>query len=400
MANRTPLSHAPVWALVLLVTAAAAGAGVVAHSEAASTAAAKPDCPALIVIGARGSGDAATSKAGMGAPGYAFAQQLREALGGSVETGYVDYPAVAVLEKNWRKLANGIGAGAKVGFLGAYHDSVVQGKRALRDRLITLTESCGTDTRIFLTGYSQGAQVVGDVIQAQSSKPLPTKTVKQIVGVVLFGDPYFNGRDGFAGQFTRTRALSSAGALGRRKAYAQRWRGHILSYCHADDPICQSDGLRIGAHTNYQSSRAVKEAVSYFAPITSRMMPPPTVGFVLDPLAAEGVAAPTSAECHVWKDELSCRGLGELPRQASCSFGGTVPTIVVSQRRAARQSYVCIDEGFHSWLPLAANRSWSTQGFTCKRSWTGSGAGRQEQMKCTVDKYGFIVSGSGKLTMF
>lgn len=387
--------------LALLATLAIAGAGTSASAipPQSPVANAMADCPTVLVLGVRGSGDAKTNKGGMSAAGFAFYRELQRNarfVGGT----YIDYPAVSVFEKNWRKILNGVGAGLKLGFLGAYHDSVVEGKRALRARLVKAGQECGTFTRIVLTGHSQGAQVIGDVIQGQSSKPLPERVLKQIIGVALFGDPYFNGKDGLSGQFTYPRALQSSGALGRRKPYGARWRGAILSYCHATDPVCQSDGFRFSAHTNYASGPEPKQAATYFGAILSRGMQPPIQGFRLPPLVAKGIAQPQAAECSFFNGELSCWWLGNLPAGAKCDFGGTVPTVVLSATRPARQSFVCMDEGFHNWLPLDPQRTWAVGAISCTNSLEDSGGSQRGVLRCGAGKHGFSVTGDGRLNLY
>ena len=147
----------------------------------------------------------------------------------------VDYPAVSVVSPT--------GIGAALRFPGAYHRSVVAGKDWLRDRLAEFIASCGT-TKVILSGYSQGAQVVGDVYQELEAQD----KAAPVFGVVLFGDPYFNpfpaGRGSSLGKWRHDEGNpddlgdpGTHGALGRRPDYeAER----VRSYCHGTDPVCQA----------------------------------------------------------------------------------------------------------------------------------------------------------------
>jgi hypothetical protein len=126
--------------------------------------------------------------------------------------------------------ANGLGAILKIARLGAYHDSVVDGRRWLRDRVKRQIKLCGTKTKIFLTGFSQGAQVTADTYQ----RDLRAEQRRYVTGVALFGDPYFNHRDEKA---RRGNHQWVSGVLGRRRREFNNSR--VVSYCHKWDPVCQ-----------------------------------------------------------------------------------------------------------------------------------------------------------------
>ena len=149
----------------------------------------------------------------------------------------VDYPAVSVISPT------GIGAGLR--FPGAYHKSVIAGKDWLRDRLAEFMASCET-TKIILSGYSQGAQVVGDIYQELEAQD----DADPVFGVVLFGDPYFNpfpdGRGSSQGKWRHDEGdpddlgdPGTNGALGRRPVYSD-FPDRVRSYCHRTDPVCQA----------------------------------------------------------------------------------------------------------------------------------------------------------------
>ena len=185
-----------------------------------------PSCPAYVVIDSRGSGE---SEASVSPPGAAFAAALqRRHASERVAVLWNPYPAVG-LWGSVRQLLNLIGAGLGVGPVGAYHASVVNGERWLRDHIASEVTAC-PHARIFLTGYSQGAQVTGDVYQRQVSGANRT----HIAGVVLFGDPYFNPKDTMADRGGYQH--NGYGVLGRRPSFGDDHR--VLSYCHVHDPVC------------------------------------------------------------------------------------------------------------------------------------------------------------------
>jgi cutinase len=91
--------------------------------------------------------------------------------------------------------------------------------------LINSTLSACPDTRLTLSGYSQGAQLVH-----LAAASLPASTTSKIASVVLFGDPK-NGS-----------AIAGVDA------------SKVLTVCHAGDNICMG-GDKIGiAHLNYSGT--------------------------------------------------------------------------------------------------------------------------------------------------
>lgn len=75
---------------------------------------------------------------------------------------------------------------------------------------------------------------------------LTAAELAQVHGVVLFGDPYFNG----GSKAARGREFSSTrhAVLGRRGEFAARAMTppiRVHSYCHGHDPICQGPFIRI-----------------------------------------------------------------------------------------------------------------------------------------------------------
>lgn len=152
----------------------------------------------------------------------------------------VDYPAVSVISHT------GVRAVTKTG--GAYHKSVVAGKKWLREHIKTKIDNCWPGTLIILAGYSQGAQVVADVYQELER----SGRAGRIFGLALFGDPYFNPKnpDGRGSSQGKWRHTNRSGSLGRRPEYG-RYSLRVRSYCHKHDPVCQDGRLSLSDHSNY-----------------------------------------------------------------------------------------------------------------------------------------------------
>jgi hypothetical protein len=165
----------------------------------------------------------------------------------------------------WGTIAAMISAALKLPL--SYHESVVSGKKWLSAEIGRLLTGC-PDSKLVLTGYSQGAQVTGDVYQNTSSK--------KIMGVVLFGDPKFNSND------TASRGGISGldGALGTRPLYSvepgKHSVGHVLSYCHDKDPVCQGvSRLHHGStYHDYASTGEPQQAATYFAQFVPKASSP------------------------------------------------------------------------------------------------------------------------------
>lgn len=209
-------------------TAASGGGGGGSSDGGASGSSPGSGCPGYMVIDSRGSGEASGT---VSPPGQAFAtefQKLHHAARVAILAN--PYPAVG-LWGNWRDVLNLIGAKLGIGPLGAYHGSAADGEKWLQTNITAEIAAC-PGTKLLLTGYSQGAQVTGDVYQRDVS----SSERHHIIAVVLFGDPYFNPTDAASdrGNFAHN---GRGGVLGTRQPFGGDAR--VLSYCHLHDPICQ-----------------------------------------------------------------------------------------------------------------------------------------------------------------
>jgi hypothetical protein len=178
-------------------------------------------CPDYALYDNRGSGEDMDS---LSPPGAAFMTRfLQLHRGANIEEYTNPYPAAG---GDW----NLFGAFVKVPHMGAYHDSVVEGKRWLTRATWIMGTECPS-TRVIVTGYSQGAQVSADVFQDHGWQ--------YIDALVLFGDPYFNGRDpvdrgNYSEKFNG--GLSFLHAPRPLFTVKRHW---VLSFCHRWDPVCQ-----------------------------------------------------------------------------------------------------------------------------------------------------------------
>jgi hypothetical protein len=212
-------------------------------------------CPAYGVVDSRGSGE---PEGKLSPPAAAVLTAVRRHHPGVRIAGFWNpYPADGLTDDP-REWLNALGAGLHAGPLGAYHGSVVDGEQYLRDFIPRELRTCSA-IKLILVGYSQGAQVTGDVFQ----RHLTTAQKRSISGVLLFGDPYFNSSDRQAdqGDFDHHRS----GALGNRRTFGGDPR--VRSFCHQRDPVCQATWHRIPEpqlflrwgfkqHENYPSDAA------------------------------------------------------------------------------------------------------------------------------------------------
>ena len=204
----------------------------------------RADCTDLQLIGVRGTTQKQADKhAGWGDNGAAFRDRLVKVLGAlgerATKLGLV-YPA----EPETFSLVG----------LAGYFPSVAKGHAALVKQLRADTEVMNC---YVLMGYSQGAHVVGDVLETSE---LSWSIRNRIVAVVLLADPRFNPLDTTIqryGSFEPDRG----GFFSPREAGAMVSDGfdyEVLTACKKKDFWCQSAGAlnpfaAIDAHNDYKS---------------------------------------------------------------------------------------------------------------------------------------------------
>lgn len=215
-------------------------------------------CPAVKLIGARGSGE----PQGLGRPVGAFARALADRLdmrlnGDDYRATWVSYPAFLpkFKPKHWYS-----GLFEDASEVKEYQRSVQAGADALRTMLHG--DPCRSRSRYVLAGYSQGAQVIGDAIAGDDLK----RVRNRLVATIFFGDPTFDATMRgveFSGSFS-PRKKGLLRRLGTRDRDSFRGYG-VVSFCRRSDPFCQSDidaasHGRLAGHEHYQDQEADQAA--------------------------------------------------------------------------------------------------------------------------------------------
>ncbi|MEV0396106.1 cutinase family protein [Polymorphospora rubra] len=227
----------------LAVVMAAAGTAIATPAHAVSSSA---TCPRVIVIGVRGTDEAAGS--GGGSYDYAtggFGGRLN--LTSTVVTGTpltarrtgLKYPAKAIAP--------------------IYPISQGQGTTNLKNLVTSLGTTCSSSTRFVLVGYSQGAHVIGDALASDSGNRIAATYRNRIAAVVFFGDPTYRVGEPFnAGGGARN------GTWPRAVGVLSEFNSRLRSYCYANDRWCQNISDPGDVHgTRYQTS-AVQTAAKDF----------------------------------------------------------------------------------------------------------------------------------------
>jgi cutinase len=223
---RVPLTRIRRWliasATAALMGSAAVLAPVVSPMPIGDLTSARADgCPAIEVTFARGTGEAA----GVGRVGQAFIDSLRGKVGGR---------SVGVYGVNYH---------ATYAFLAA-----ADGANDASAHIQFMVDNC-PDTRLVLGGYSQGAAVI-DVISAVPvpgvgfNNPLPPNVPDHVAAIAVFGNP--------------------SAKLGLPLTMSPVWGGRSIDLCNGGDPICQTDGQNISAHSAYVGG-PTNQAASFVA---------------------------------------------------------------------------------------------------------------------------------------
>jgi hypothetical protein len=209
-----------------------------------TTAQAAPNCKDVFFAGARGSGEKANAWDGFGETVGRMLLKFRSEVGqhATVKADPVSYPAVDIItpENGWRRGA-------------VYRDSVDSGTKYLHDTLRIYRKRC-PDTFYVLTGYSQGAHVVTNVLEKLYVRD-PKNIRKRIISVALFASPEFapkdsrrnlnfptSGYDAFRmdrqGLWREKVERADVGTVSRLSSYGMV----VNSYCVKNDPVCQWNG--------------------------------------------------------------------------------------------------------------------------------------------------------------
>lgn len=228
-------------ALALATLGGAAAVATPAHAVSSSL-----TCPGVIVIGVRGTNEAA----GSGGNTYQYASggfggRLNLTSSAVIETSYtarrvgLKYPATAVAP--------------------IYPISQGTGTDNLKSLVTSLGTTCSSATRFVLVGYSQGAHVIGDALASDSSKRIAAAYRSRIAAVVFFGDPTYRKGEPF-----NVGGATGTGTWPRAAGVLSEFNNRLRSYCYANDKWCQNASDPADVHgTKYQTS-AVQTAAKNF----------------------------------------------------------------------------------------------------------------------------------------
>jgi cutinase len=191
------------WALSALVDTRHASAG---------------PCPDVEVVSARGTDE----PPGPGSIGQTFIDSLRSKIPGrSLEVYGVRYPATDDFVR-----------------------SESAGAADARAHVQSTVANC-PDTRIVLSGYSQGAAVIDTV-----TEELPPDVASHVAAVAVFGNP----------KSTFARSLGG----GQLPAISPLYRPKTIDLCVPDDRIC-SEGKSEAAHHLYDQNGMTDQAATFVA---------------------------------------------------------------------------------------------------------------------------------------
>jgi acetylxylan esterase len=139
--------------------------------------------------------------------------------------------------------------------LNNYSSSAAKGDTAMKAELQTLVTNC-PNQKIVIVGYSQGAQLVGDVLGGggggslgTATPPSPASVTSHIIAAIQFGDPRHLPNK----SFNQGTATGATGLFPRpANASIDAFSAILQSYCDTGDPFCAS-GNNLNAHLQYDS---------------------------------------------------------------------------------------------------------------------------------------------------
>lgn len=156
-----------------------------------------------------------------------------------------------------------------------YDSSIATGTTTLRAEIESIATSCPY-TNILLAGYSQGAQVIGNVLASNSSPQLSSAARSHISSVVLMADPsyrvdqpYDDVRNGTAnGVYTRPAGVLNSWTRISWDTGSPVVTPIIHSWCWDNDQWCQG-GIGPSApiiHGSYGAAATQLEAYNFMRP--------------------------------------------------------------------------------------------------------------------------------------
>ncbi len=228
-------------------------------------------CPDVLVIGARGSGEAPQGDDAVDSSAYANDQ-----FNGMGSISYDVYQNLAASAPQLRIAYEGVQYAAQPVFgetkpalllstPSAYAANVNAGAGWMAQEIGLVDAQCEHHTRFVLVGYSQGTWLIHKALNRLSPDRL-----EEIAGVALFGDPLFSsGLDiNRVNKMTATRNGSAYGFDLVNVLIPSGVRDRTGNYCNVPDPICQSHITTslFAEHTNYKSNGLTKKAAEFIRP--------------------------------------------------------------------------------------------------------------------------------------
>jgi len=181
-------------------------------------------CADVVVLGVRGSGQAADLNRGVGKEVVrtvtALARRVESRTGASVRLEAVRYDASGTATDP------------------SYLEHVTAGARLVARHADDLVRQC-PDTRIGVVGFSQGAQVVHAF--ADDVRP---DVARHVVLIGLIADPRRNPDDRIRHWSYTDRVVPRPGLLGAGPPIDADVRATAISFCNAADEVCNGRGIR------------------------------------------------------------------------------------------------------------------------------------------------------------
>lgn len=193
-------------------------------SDASSGVLTSERCADLVVLGVRGSGQAADLNRGVGK------EVLRTvtALAGLVEARTGDTVRLEAVPYD----ASGVATTA------AFFDHVRAGARLVADQADAVVDQC-PDSRLAVVGFSQGAQVTHAF-----ADDVDTSLARRIVLVGMIADPSRNPSDDIVHWSYADQPVPRPGLLGAGRPIDADVRADAISFCHDADEVCNARGIR------------------------------------------------------------------------------------------------------------------------------------------------------------
>jgi hypothetical protein len=291
----------------VLVFSGAAAPGSVSTSK-------PPICPRWVLIGLRGSGEAADEGTrNLGATLYSMYVAIADAANflpadppAAVAAEGVRFPVTSDVESllnsaRHRRIPRGIR----------------QGVSRLQTRVAGYLRSC-PNASITLAGYQDGAWAVGEYLRKADRRAVGN------LSAVLFSDPMFDpSYSKVYGDFDHSLKGVAADTLGPRKQYLPKGLTDGGSICLAQDPVCNWSGVTTGSRLYWKTpvggptwaDLAGQTVGTLIAPVTQEAPRPPVPSS--RSARIRGIASSVRAALAMTPDDLAAWVTTEYPDASS-----------------------------------------------------------------------------------